>query len=273
MEVNMDKYAYITYVDNVIYVKGAAALQTCLAKVKSSHPFFVMVPKNREQKLDNELCRYNINTIEVDSAPVPFSFEDYVQRNILNRYYSFNKLNAANLTQFSKIILLDTDVYINKNIDHLFLKDNFTSVVAGKAAHPEWVDLCPGLIVLKPSESFYKSLISYIPECVAMTKLRGDDYYIGDFDVWASYDNYFWRDRSDLQLAEAYQCNAEDADVFVKSTKVNKKDIYTIHFGRKPKPWLRTRSEIFKRYIHLIVKRRFVEFYFLRKYLKVIKSL
>jgi|GEM_PF-1004010 len=274
MTKSVERFAYITCITNSKYVLGAAVLNRSLINVNSKYKLYVIIPDNGDKKtITTELEKYGINYFIESAIKAPFHYQIYKSHNMLNRYHSFIKLNAARLVQFEKIILLDTDVIVLKNIDHLFNSPHYTSVIAGKTAHPSWEDLCPGLLIIEPSLAFYNNLINYIPTCVELTKKNLGYELIGDFDLWASYDNFFWRSRTELQLEEIYQCYSEDVDTLIKVKKIKTKDLFTIHFAQKPKPWLRTKKELIKRYIHLIIARHFHEYYFLRKYMKVLKKI
>lgn len=63
---------------------------------------------------------------------------------------SFSKLRILSATEFEKIVLLDSDMLINRNIDCLFDRPHLSACVAGQAANPSWRDLNSGCLIIEP---------------------------------------------------------------------------------------------------------------------------
>lgn len=88
----------------------------------------------------------------------------------------FLKLQAFNMTEFDKIIVLDNDILVRRNLEHWF---NYPAPAAtGARGMVEWNS---GAMVIEPSTSLYDALLEYLPMTRRWTgKVRGD------FDPWNS---------------------------------------------------------------------------------------
>ena len=71
----------------------------------------------------------------------------------------FSKLEAFNLTEFDKIILLDNDILIRQSIMHWF--DLPAPAATPSRGSMEWNS---GAMVIEPSAQLYKTLLDYLPK-------------------------------------------------------------------------------------------------------------
>lgn len=268
----LKKYTYVTCIANKKYVEGASMIKESLKCTESEFSLLVLIPKCCDNELELELIRHSLEYQKVDFDP-PIQKSEYERAGLLNRYYSFIKLEATRLTNFDKIILLDTDIFVNKNIDHLFAYPNLTSCISGKAKHPEWIDPCPGVIVIKPSVDLYNSLIKEACDIIKQRKDKKIDWLIGDFDVFASHDNYYWRLNVNLHLPEVYQCLDYDIDYVLDTINGGLDCLFIVHYASNPKIWLRNRKAHFVFILKLICKRHFKELRVMMKYIRMLKML
>jgi alpha-N-acetylglucosamine transferase len=114
---------------------------------------------------------------------------------------TFFKIQASGCTEFEKIILLDCDQMVVRNIDHLFEKPAFTATTCGRCVHEEWRSLSAGLLVLEPSGDLHEKLISLILPAIQIKKEKG--LQAGDQDVFNRACPE-WRNRTDLYIPEKY---------------------------------------------------------------------
>jgi len=68
------------------------------------------------------------------------------------------------MTQFDKIIFLDADIMVLKNLDNLFECPHMTSAIDGEYFNlwPQDPHFNSGILVIEPNESEYNKLIDYI---------------------------------------------------------------------------------------------------------------
>lgn len=233
------KYVYLTALTNERYIPGVMALARSLHEVKSEHPLAIMIPAEQSESLGAALRDYGIPDIPgTFLLPKENIRLEEIGMVVDDKYSywrdSFFKLRAAGCTEYDKIILLDCDQMVVKNIDHLFEKPAFTATTCGRCVHDDWLNLSAGLLVLEPSRELHEKLISLILPCIEQKKEKG--LQAGDQDV---FNRAFpdWRNRPELYLHEKYNiCWGWISDLCRKEA-CTPKDFYMIHFPGREKPW------------------------------------
>jgi alpha-N-acetylglucosamine transferase len=68
------------------------------------------------------------------------------------------------MTQYDKLVFLDSDIMILKNLDHLFECEHMTSALDGEYFNlwPDDPHFNSGILVIEPNEDEYNRLIDYI---------------------------------------------------------------------------------------------------------------
>lgn len=233
------KQVYLTALTNERYLPGAMALARSLQEVKSRYDLAVMIPAEKEDSLGKAIREYGILDIPGtfllprDDVRVP-EIGTVVEDKYSYWRDSFFKLQAAGCTEFDRIILLDCDQMVVKNIDHLFEKPEFTATTCGRCVHADWLSLSAGLLVLKPSRELHQELISLILPSIQFKQEKG--LQAGDQDVFNRACPE-WKNRPELYIPEKYNiCWGWISDLCRKEG-VTPKDFYMIHFPGKEKPW------------------------------------
>lgn len=158
---------------------------------------------------------------------------------------TFDKIHLFGLTKFSKLVYLDSDMIVLKNIDVLFEKPHLSAVAAGQLEHPDWTRLNSGLMVIEPEENLAQKIGNLSSRAVIEVQALGGN-KIGDQDVINAY-YADWPDRKDLHLDEGYNIFFTDLDVYIgqhgyrtsDNFKAGLKDINVIHFVGAQKPWMK----------------------------------
>lgn len=240
----MNNYAYVTVLTNIKYIPGVRALARSLKDTKSKYPLYLLIPEDKEDILlglsenDKRLIGED-NIIKQPNVMVPST----VEYNDSYWRYTFFKLQSMRCTQFEKIILLDSDMLIQNNIDNLFACAHYSAAVAGHTRMNKWVQLNSGLMVMEPSNDLADKLISLIPHTVKKREAEGRD--SGDQDV---FQEAFprWEDNKELCLKENYNCFYSDVSYVVKAYKCRVSDISVIHFIGQQKPWMYSKIDELK---------------------------
>lgn len=241
----MMNYAYVTAITNKDYLPGLKVLAHNLKKLKTMYPLYVLIPNDKKEVLVPELEKFSVNYLSKDY----FSFSSDIES--MNHYWkeTFFKLHAASLTQFDKIILIDCDMLVRKNLDHLFDKNNFSACIGGSLKHAEYKDLNSGLMVLEPCDELFNQLINSIP----ILSGRITDRPYGDQDVFI-FVAKGWREKEYLHLPNEYNLFFEELKIFSKMRSY--KDIFIIHFIGKTKPWNFSYTEMIRFCLSLIKRKR-----------------
>ncbi len=131
--------------------------------------------------------------------------ELYTQSNPLVHWNeTFFKLNICKLTQFEKIIYLDADMIVQKNIDCLFQYPSISATTGGKSENPQWTEFNSGIMVIEPSVTLFDALIKAIEPAIIRRQALGLGF--GDQDVFNQYYSD-WNDHADHKFSELF--NAE----------------------------------------------------------------
>ena len=233
-------YAYITVLTSESYLGGVLVLSRSLQIVQSKYPLYVLLPSDSDPMLKNVLENYNIPTLFSD----PLS-DDMMRRESNSQSYwrdTLFKLKVFQLTQFDKIICLDSDMLVINNIDHLFQKKHMSCVAAGRVLHHDWIHLNSGIMIIEPSNAAYDGLLRLVdPVC---TNLINQGVGFGDQDIISARYDEEWTSNPELQLPESYNCMLGYAGLLKKAGIVQSAgDIFVYHFTGRQKPWRNLLSE------------------------------
>lgn len=235
----MKKRVYLTALTNERYIPGVMALARSLREVKSKYDLAVMIPAEKEDALGRAIREYGIldvpGTFLLPRENIRLAEMDAVVENAYSYWRdTFFKLQAAGCTEFDKVILLDSDMLVLNNLDHLFQSSSFSAAVAGKCVHPEWRSLNSGLMVIEPSDQLHDRLLSLIVSAIEVRKSKG--LQAGDQDVFhLAYPE--WHNHSELYLSEKYNTCWGWIPEVCRSEMCKNDDLFVIHFVGKQKPW------------------------------------
>lgn len=166
------KCAYVTLVTNADYAVGALALARSLRLTNSTHPLIAMVTDRSISLADLEAegCRI------VDVAQPEFSSE-FRQRHSRHTQHSvapftkgnkpafhdpldnFCKLRLWQLTEFDRVVFLDADVIVVRNIDKLFSYPEFSAAPNLYETLHDMHRLNSGVFVAHPSTATYGEMM------------------------------------------------------------------------------------------------------------------
>lgn len=224
---------YITTITNWSYYKGLKVLIKSFRKTNSLIPLFVMLPTDSDEKLKSAVRKLGVPIIECDT--IPLSDAAKASNKIEHWNQTFFKLNIMRLTQFKKLIYIDADMLILKNIDHLFAYPAISATTGGKAAHPEWTEFNSGLMVVEPNlEQFHRLIKSIEP---AMNRRQALNLGYGDQDVF----NQFypaWHTEPEHHFDEIYNAECCYLDALMQERSFQDfSEIYILHYIGANKIW------------------------------------
>lgn len=245
---------YITLISSKNYLEGVLVLNHSLKKVESKYPLTVLVSLdlyNNNKEITEILAFNKIDYIILEkkfTLPVEITQKIYSKRWI----NTFDKLQVFGLTSFSKIVFLDSDMLVVKNIDHLFEKEHLSFATASEQVSgcEDWNLPNSGMIVLVPEKALPEQIFETWPQVQAKKKDFGDQDLIHEYFSEIIQRDQKWR------VPAIYNCFVFLIDKMVKERKYNlrvsnpdKETISVLHFAIKDRPWLMSKKEIIKFYI------------------------
>ena len=233
--------AYITLLSSRNYLPGVFALANSLRVVNSVYPLVCALSKSIGTEIEEDLenqgiksIRLNEDVVSSDANPEKATFSHW--------NFTFDKLQVWGLDGFEKLIFLDSDMLVLRNIDHLFEKEAFAAVCAGKSypGHEGWNSLNSGLVVICPDKDVKQALMELTTSVIS--KFRTMNQLVGDQDILHEY-LPDWKDEKHLHLDEGYNMFADYLTWYIKhkgyAINGKGKPIYVIHFIGKLKPWMK----------------------------------
>lgn len=247
--------AYVTVLSTDNYLPGVLALDESLRLCKSAYPLHVLVGSGVSESVHDALAKAGIPTIRLPPIDIP---EEIRQANLTSDHHRhwagvFEKLFVFSLCRFHKLVLLDSDMIVIKNIDELFGKPHMSAVIADIGpGREDSHDLNAGLIVIEPAADLTDRLIALLPEVFEQeTRWRRAAGRPPSMGV-QSVINTFWHDwitRPELRLDRKYNVIANNLDYFVRSLGYRWRGsdgIHVLHFIGEVKPWMRTGMGFFR---------------------------
>lgn len=228
---------YVTYLSNDRDYKGVLLLNYNLKKYNHNYKLSCIVLENVSSKVKNILTKSNIFLHEfvLKDILMEFNICNDFSNHIINQHY-YGKFLIFKLTNYDKIIYLDTDLLIKQNIDHLFSYD-----FNDKIYMTYDVSTCnhsllfkkhmfnSGVILTKPSLKIYNDCYSTMKLYENNLNELGTDQTILNLlnkqnKIFVSY----------LDFKYNYICAFGD---IYKQILVIKDEPVIIHFILQPKPW------------------------------------
>eukprot|EP01133_Synstelium_polycarpum_P013694 gene13694-16135_t len=229
------QYAYVTFVNNDQYAKGVVALKQSLDDTNTKYGMVVLITDKISPETIDRLQRLGCIVELVQAIPVPKEITMQLER----WAPAFTKFRAWQMTQYSKIIWLDSDMLVQKNLDHLFsfINTNEPEVIyatvdadANSCLYkPERLKLInSGLVVLSPNLDIFNSLLRGMGEVAKKQSMVNDQDVMTHILKWRAleYPSY------GVQITH---CECQDTRLWELPTTFFLH--YTAGLRDLPKPW------------------------------------
>ncbi len=223
------KNSYITFLSTDNYLKGVLVLKYSLDVLNSKYPLYCMVTKDVSKNSLKTLKKFDVKIIKIKSIKISNKIRNsIVDKNFVHWNKVWDKLNVFRLTQFKKVVYLDSDMIVCKNIDHLFDCENITAAtdgvnVFGKDREESFN---AGLMVICPSYKIFNDIIKFtnnLPEGYYQDQIVMQKY----FSDWGRCKN--------LHLPENYNLWVPYIGMYPKEITDN---IYVLHYIGQIKPFM-----------------------------------
>jgi glycogenin len=226
------RFSFVSIITSNDFIEGILVLHHSLKKTKPKYSFLLLITPNISDDVLKILSKYEIQYAIVQNIENP------TQIDAEHRWFpTYPKLNIFGLTQFDKLVYLDADMVILRNIDELFEKPHMSAVNAGGRL-PErneygYTSLNSGLLVVEPSLKLFQDMLSKVG-VIEKVKTGSDQ----DF-LQAYYSN--WPNQEELHLDHGYNIFYYDLDryyqLFGYSFKSDQAILKVIHYAGDRKPW------------------------------------
>ena len=175
---------YVCVLSSNEYIDGVLVLNQNLKALKSKYELLCLINENITEENIQYLEYFNIEYKKVKA--IKYETEYHIN----NWKNTFDKLNIFSLTEYDKIVYLDSDMIILENIDELFNLEPLT-MASDKPYHDDSYN--SGIMVIKPNLKDYKGLLKRTKEWDEMhVRNLGDQNIINDYfkDIKVLDDNY-----------------------------------------------------------------------------------
>ena len=230
------RYAYVTmlYGDND-YFLGTLIFILSLLKTKPKYDTVLLYTFDVPTYKLDILKKYYTRTKEITYIQLKHKIRRKRFQNI------FTKLKIFTLIDYEKILYLDNDMYVQKNLDHIFHKYNTPAGLGisedlefkdNEKVHKNKVVFNAGTWLIKPSIKDFKRMLSGIKNFNTNNELEQE--YVSYFY------NKKWTNMSykyNYQFGLASFSNNKRGQLYDKINNGNLNDIYIIHYSAPKKPW------------------------------------
>ena len=250
----MESFVCVLSTDD--YLEGVLVLDYNLKQLFTKYPLLCLINESISDRTKKILDYFGIKYKLINK--VNYSSSSYERWN-----YTFDKLNVFSLTEYDKVVYLDSDFLILKDIDDLFKINRFT-MTSDIPFHND--KLNSSVMVIKPNMDDYNGLIELVKK---YEDEKIDD--IGDQNV---INDYFMGKKNVLSLDSSYNemrvISTETEQVLDERTgeyiTMHKAGLVTkdvtdpviIHYIYQPKPfmvdanYMDEYSHIYKEYLNKV---------------------
>ncbi|KAI3634763.1 hypothetical protein MIR68_007144 [Amoeboaphelidium protococcarum] len=160
------QYAYVTLLSSELFLPGAVALIKSLQLTRTRYDIVVLILDHLHPESLDVLCQLNVHVLKVDYIDNP-----YIDAMVSSRQlHNFAKLRAWQLVKYDRIVVLDSDMLILQNVDHLFKSSaEFAAVLNYESPFSKFqyqannISLSQtfntGLMVIKPSLNTFNQMV------------------------------------------------------------------------------------------------------------------
>ncbi|MFH0804096.1 MAG: glycosyltransferase [Candidatus Zambryskibacteria bacterium] len=235
-----DNHAFVSIITSDDYLPGLLVLHKSLVDTNTLYPFLVLLTEDVSINIVSILDK---NHIPYKIIKTKISNPTDVDRD--HRWFpTYSKLNVFDQTQYDKVVYLDADMLILRNIDELFKYSHMSAVIAGgmlpgKSTHRH---LNSGMFVLEPSHELFEDMTSKIGKIEKLESGGSTDKprHGSDQDFLNAY-YPDWPNKKELQLDHKYNIIHYLLDEYNKSFGYSIEDgpkpISILHYASYLKPW------------------------------------
>lgn len=249
-----NNYSYVTILTDDSYTYGICLLVESMKKVNTKYPLLVLITEDVSAPSIEILSQLNVQVQKIDIIQI----SDYIYQHNFNINPALSvtwkscwtKFQIFNLIKYDKIVFLDADIMILKNLDHLFDKPHMTAALDGDywTLWPNWPHFNSGCLVIKPSYEEFNNILDFA-KTLPQEKIDSLDYVIADQEILNLYFDD-WVNKPELRLNKYYNIFAPYCEEYQMEDL--KENTFFVHYvGRKPwRQFIKHPNETYSEYFY-----------------------
>ena len=219
----MKNYIYCYYINMDEKIPELAVSYFSLKATNPQYPVYCMLGRGTSPEGEQFLKDIGLNLL--DAKDYPYTDTIYDENNqVVSRFICSGKLSIFRFLQFDKIVYLDTDTYVKKNLDCCFEAKNGSMTKFLISEDPHCGIPNGGLLVAVPSQE----MIDLIDRRREEGYKTGKFLYYDDQEFLARELGYYHRD--DLRLPVEFNAFPFFIDFYKKQNFFNDKEVRMWHF-------------------------------------------
>ena len=245
--------AYVTLLSTANYLPGVLALRESLRRSGAQYPLHVALSCDTPTIVETSLRGLKIEVIRFTGhLPIP-EFHRHTNGHWGN---TFDKIQLFGLTQYEKLVYVDSDMMVLQNLDHLFTKPHLSAAAAGRMLNPDSRRLNSGIMVIEPDVKLPNLIAQKLEVAIKEVGTMGVS-ALGDQDLINAYYSH-WPESPELHLPDSYNVFQFHLDDYIlkqnfvlgKPGDSGDRVIKVIHFIGAVKPWMK--GATLKHYISIL---------------------
>lgn len=253
-----EKQAYISILTTEDYLDGLKVMYQSLRRFTDKE-VVVLVRNGITEAAVQVLSKMGMQVVRADDLVIlPELLSERLKRD--RWYHTLYKLRVFGMTDYDRLVYLDSDLLICGNLDELFQKktmsavsdlDFFQSYSRG--------GINAGVFSFQPSKELEQKLMDKIPEAAKKSEVFGDQDVIN-----AYYDT--WETEPEKHLEVKYNA------CFYQLDHYDEQEPLAVHFIMASKPWMWSNGQSMMKYIKWFLQGKKKQRKYLRQYRKILKS-
>lgn len=195
----MSKHAYVTLVTNEDYAMGALALVRSLRLTETDADLVVMHTGGAPAQALKPLAALGARLVPAELLPTSDAFNERHQRARLHANAPFTKGNKPSfhtpldnfaklrlwqLTEYERVVFIDADAVVVRNIDRLFGYPEFSAAPNVYESLADFHRLNSGVFVAAPSEATFAAMLARLDQPEAFWRRTDQTFLQAYFPHW-----------------------------------------------------------------------------------------
>ncbi|MCP9237286.1 glycosyltransferase [Lewinella sp. JB7] len=232
--------AYVSLVSTDDYVDGLLCMAMSLLDTQPRYPLVVMTSPRLSPEAVGRIEGFGLATLPLTDR---YRLPDHVrEKNEVPRWLgTFAKLEMFELTQYAKIVFLDADMLVTRNLDHLFDCPHPSAAVYQARVPPfeHWNFPNTGLLVISPRRGLGQEIFATWPTVHQQFETFSEQNLIHEY-----FRGIFRERRGPWEISVMYNACAFILDKIIRQENLNlnlrqpdDRTVAVVHFTSPNKPW------------------------------------